>query len=70
MMGELPSCDAEARSAGCALICADLGGVAEKLNQEVDYLFPARGVKALAALMTQIVRNKVHSNPGHSRGLE
>jgi glycosyltransferase involved in cell wall biosynthesis len=59
----------EARLAGCALICADIGGMAEKANLDVDYLFPARSAGALAALMTQIVRNKVHSDQERLRRL-
>jgi glycosyltransferase involved in cell wall biosynthesis len=59
----------EARLAGCALICADIGGMAEKVNLEVDYLFPARSAGALAALMTQIVGNKVHSDQERLRRL-
>jgi glycosyltransferase involved in cell wall biosynthesis len=52
----------EARVAGRPLICSDIGGMAEKVDPQVDYLFPARSPGALADLITVIVRNKMKPN--------
>jgi glycosyltransferase involved in cell wall biosynthesis len=49
----------EARIAGRPLICADIGGMAEKIDRSTDRLFPARSPGALAELMRRIVRQRI-----------
>jgi glycosyltransferase involved in cell wall biosynthesis len=44
----------EARIAGRPMICANIGGMAEKVDRKVDLLFPARSAGALAELLTKI----------------
>jgi glycosyltransferase involved in cell wall biosynthesis len=52
----------EARLTGRPLICSDIGGMAEKIDPEVDRLFPARSPGALADLISEIIRNKIQPN--------
>jgi glycosyltransferase involved in cell wall biosynthesis len=49
----------EARIAGRPLICANIGGMAEKIDRSTDLLFPARSPGALAELMRKIVRQRI-----------
>jgi glycosyltransferase involved in cell wall biosynthesis len=49
----------EARIAGCPLICANIGGMAEKIDSSTDLLFPARSPGSLAELMRKIVRQRL-----------
>ncbi len=46
----------EARLAARPLIVSNIGGMAEKVDTSVDYLFPARSSGALADLITTLVR--------------
>jgi glycosyltransferase involved in cell wall biosynthesis len=49
----------EARIAGRPLICANIGGMAEKIDTRTDLLFPARSPGALAELITTIIRQSI-----------
>jgi glycosyltransferase involved in cell wall biosynthesis len=59
----------EARLAGRPLICADIGGMAEKADPRVDHLVPARSPGALSALMSRIVRSEAQSDRTRLNGL-
>ncbi|MGF9759445.1 glycosyltransferase [Microvirga sp. 0TCS3.31] len=52
----------EARIAGRPLICANIGGMAEKIDSRTDLLFPARSPGALAELITRIIRQRIKPN--------
>jgi glycosyltransferase involved in cell wall biosynthesis len=49
----------EARFAGRPLICANIGGMAEKIDSRTDLLFPARSPGALADLITKVIRQRI-----------
>ena len=53
----------EARIAGRPLICANIGGMAEKIDSRTDLLFPARSPGALADLITKIIRQHIKPSP-------
>ncbi|QRM35597.1 glycosyltransferase family 4 protein [Microvirga sp. VF16] len=53
----------EARIAGRPLICANIGGMVEKIDSSTDLLFPARSPGALAELMRKIVRQRIKPSP-------
>ncbi|WP_198411733.1 glycosyltransferase family 4 protein [Microvirga flavescens] len=55
----------EARMAGRPLICSNIGGMAEKIDKEVDLLFPARSPGALAELIRKLVSRSIR--PAQSR---
>jgi glycosyltransferase involved in cell wall biosynthesis len=45
---------AEAKVAGCGIICSDIGGMAEKTDDAIDRRFPAGNAPALAELIEEI----------------
>jgi glycosyltransferase involved in cell wall biosynthesis len=59
----------EARMAGRPLICANIGGMAEKIDPSTDLLFPARSPGALAEVMRSIVRHQTRPDGQHLNAL-
>ena len=59
----------EARLAARPLICADIGGMAEKMHRDVDRPFSARSPAALADMMTAIVESRVLADKARLREL-
>jgi glycosyltransferase involved in cell wall biosynthesis len=52
----------EARIASRPLICANIGGMAEKIDSRTDLLFSARSPGALAERIAQIIRHRITPN--------
>lgn len=59
----------EARLAARPVICSNIGGMAEKADPTVDYVFPARSPGALANLIVEIVDNPIKPNPERLKSL-
>ncbi|MGO4706853.1 glycosyltransferase [Microvirga sp. 2MCAF38] len=59
----------EARIAGRPLICSDLGGMAEKIDRSVDYLFLARSPGALSEVLGKVVGTRTKQDAAHLKKL-
>lgn len=59
----------EARMAGRPMICANIGGMAEKIDRSTDLLFPARSPGALAEVMRTVVRHQTRPSAQHLNDL-
>jgi hypothetical protein len=51
------------------MICANIGGMAEKIDRSTDLLFPARSPGGLAEVMRTIVRHQTRPNAQHLNDL-
>ncbi|MET0743361.1 MAG: glycosyltransferase [Microvirga sp.] len=59
----------EARLAARPLICADIGGMSEKMNRDVDQPFSARSAASLADVMAAVVEARVRPDRERLREL-